>query len=124
MCLQVSAVIVTDAPSTDTYKCRKAVELSIPVVSVDYIHDCIDQCRLLDFDDYIVVGRKRAEQLESGKISGKVELCSPPIWSGSLSHIGLLLMHHIDVIVTIVYLCVHPHAHMQRYIHISLSGLT
>jgi hypothetical protein len=69
---QVSAVVVTDVSCTSSYKCRRALELSIPVVSASYIHDCITQARLLDFDLYVTLGRKRAEQLESGKISGKL----------------------------------------------------
>jgi hypothetical protein len=43
----------------------------LPVVSVDFIHDSVDQGKLLNTDNYILVGKTKSEEFNSGKILGK-----------------------------------------------------
>ena len=60
----------TESPH-DSYKCRTAHKLGIPVVSTDYIDACIAEGRLLDTDPYIIYGKTKSEELKQGKIVGK-----------------------------------------------------
>jgi hypothetical protein len=43
----------------------------LPVVSVDFIHDSVDQGKLLNTDNYILVGKTKSDEFDSGKILGK-----------------------------------------------------
>lgn len=66
----MSAVIISDQECVESYKCRKALELSIPVLSAGYIHECVIEGSLKDHDEFIAAGLSRTGQLGSGKISG------------------------------------------------------
>ena len=57
--------------AADTYKGTAAVKLGIPVVTVDFIFDCIKHGKLLNSDDYLVVGKNKTEEFSTGKIVGK-----------------------------------------------------
>lgn len=48
-----------------------ATKYGLPVVSVDFIHDSVDQGRLLNTDNYILIGKTKSEEFDSGKILGK-----------------------------------------------------
>ena len=48
-----------------------AAKYGVTVVSVDFIHDSADQGRLLNTDNYILVGKTISEEFNSGKILGK-----------------------------------------------------
>ncbi|XP_052710583.1 protein mono-ADP-ribosyltransferase PARP4-like isoform X3 [Crassostrea angulata] len=71
-------VVLNDAEKADvSYKCKIAAKFRIPVVSLDFIFDCISQGKLLDTDNYLLVGKTKAQEFSSGKISaGKSELRS------------------------------------------------
>eukprot|EP00105_Crassostrea_gigas_P036125 XP_019920273.1 PREDICTED: poly [ADP-ribose] polymerase 4 [Crassostrea gigas] len=71
-------VVLNDAEKADvSYKCKMAAKFRIPVVSLDFIFDCISQGKLLDTDKYLLVGKTKAQEFSSGKISaGKSELRS------------------------------------------------
>jgi hypothetical protein len=43
----------------------------LPVVSVDFIHDSVDQGKLLNTGNYILVGKTKSDEFDSGKILGK-----------------------------------------------------
>ena len=55
---------------TETYKGRTAVKLGIPIVSLSFIDDCAQQQKLLDSDEYLLVGKSAAKQFSSGIIKG------------------------------------------------------
>ncbi|XP_065927969.1 protein mono-ADP-ribosyltransferase PARP4 isoform X5 [Magallana gigas] len=71
-------VVLNDAEKADvSYKCKMATKFRIPVVSLDFIFDCISQGKLLDTDNFLLVGKTKAQEFSSGKISaGKSELRS------------------------------------------------
>ena len=48
-----------------------AAKYGLTVVSVDFIHDSVEQGRLLNTDNYILVGKTISEEFNSGKILGK-----------------------------------------------------
>lgn len=65
--------MLNDAEKADvSYKCKIAAKFRIPVVSLDFIFDCISQGKLLDTDNYLLVGKTKAQEFSSGKISGKL----------------------------------------------------
>ncbi|CAG2243592.1 PARP2_3_4 [Mytilus edulis] len=62
-------VVCNDPEKADiSYKCKMATKYGLPVVSLDYIHDCVDQGRLLNTDNYILVGKTKSQEFSSGKI--------------------------------------------------------
>ncbi|XP_064627264.1 protein mono-ADP-ribosyltransferase PARP4-like isoform X2 [Lineus longissimus] len=65
----VVAVGISNAE--DTYKCRTAQKLGIPIVSANFIRDSIEAGKLLDHDGYLMAGKTRAEEFKTGKITGK-----------------------------------------------------
>ncbi|XP_063404028.1 uncharacterized protein LOC134687563 isoform X2 [Mytilus trossulus] len=63
-------VVCNDPEKADiSYKCKMATKYGLPVVSLDYIHDCVDQGRLLNTDNYILVGKTKSQEFSSGKIT-------------------------------------------------------
>ncbi|XP_076077942.1 protein mono-ADP-ribosyltransferase PARP4-like isoform X2 [Mytilus galloprovincialis] len=63
-------VVCNDPEKADiSYKCKMASKYGLPVVSLDYIHDCVDQGRLLNTDNYILVGKTKSQEFSSGKIT-------------------------------------------------------
>ena len=60
----------------DSYKCRSAVKLGIPVVSIDYLHSCVDNGQLVDIDPFVVLGSTKKQLLSCGVIAGKYLSCS------------------------------------------------
>ena len=60
-----------DAEKADiSYKVKMATKYGIPVVSMAYIDQSVEAGKLLNTDDYLLVGMTKAEELGSGKISG------------------------------------------------------
>lgn len=53
----------------DSYKCRQALKLGIPVVSTNFISDSHEAD--VDIDKYVVVGETRRSKFDSGKIVGE-----------------------------------------------------
>ena len=62
-------MIDTDRPE-DKYKCRQAVKLGIPVVSLSYIQDCLQQDSILHVDSYVITGKTKSSELKKGIIKG------------------------------------------------------
>jgi hypothetical protein len=42
-----------------------AARYGLPVVTVDFIHDCVDEGRILNTDNYILVGRSWRDVLDT-----------------------------------------------------------
>ena len=59
----------------DSYKSRMAQKWGIPVVSMEFVTQCLVEGRLLEADQFIVVGKTAAQEFSSGKIVG-VCLCN------------------------------------------------
>mgnify|MGYP003692038365 CR=1 FL=1 len=65
--------MLNDVEKADvSYKCKMATKFHIPVVSLDFIFDCVSQGKQLDSDDYLLVGKTKAQEFSSGKISGEL----------------------------------------------------
>ena len=54
----------------DSYKSRMAQKWSIPVVSMEFVDKCIEAKKLLEADQFIVVGKTAAQEFSTGKIVG------------------------------------------------------
>ena len=48
-----------------------AQKWGIPVVSTTFIEACIESCRLVEADGFVVAGKTASQELSSGKIIGK-----------------------------------------------------
>ncbi len=55
----------------ETYKGRTSLKLGIPIVSLSFIDECTKRQKLLDSDEYLLVGKSTAKQFSSGIIKGK-----------------------------------------------------
>ncbi|CAB3995488.1 poly [ADP-ribose] polymerase 4 [Paramuricea clavata] len=58
---------------TETYKGRTGVKLGIPIVSLLFIDDCAQQQKLLDSDEYLLVGKSASKHFSSGIIKANVQ---------------------------------------------------
>ena len=58
----------------DSYKCRTALKYGVPVVSVDYLYNCVEKGRLTDPDPFLVLGSTCSQLLTSGVIAGNRHL--------------------------------------------------
>ena len=54
----------------DSYKSRMAQKWGIPVVSTEFVDQCLLKGKLLEADSFIVVGKIAAQEFSSGKIIG------------------------------------------------------
>ena len=54
----------------DSYKSRMAQKWGIPVVSMEFVDKCIEAKKLLEADQFIVVGKTAAQEFSTGKIVG------------------------------------------------------
>ncbi|KAL4233481.1 Protein mono-ADP-ribosyltransferase parp4 [Mactra antiquata] len=62
-------VVCNDPEKTDvSYKCRMAAKYDLPVVSINWIKQCIEQNRILNTDDYLIAGKTKSDKLAAGKI--------------------------------------------------------
>ena len=64
----------------ETYKGRTAVKLGIPIVSLSFSDDCTQQQRLLDSDEYLLVGKSAAKRFSSGIIKGNFVACKSEVY--------------------------------------------
>ena len=55
----------------DSYKSRMAQKWGIPVVSMDFVHKSVEAGKLLEADQFIVVGKTAAQEFSTGKIVGE-----------------------------------------------------
>ncbi|XP_065826671.1 protein mono-ADP-ribosyltransferase PARP4-like isoform X4 [Oscarella lobularis] len=51
-----------------SYKARTATKYGIPVVSLDFIDECIGAKKIVDSDQFVVVGTTKSQQFGTGKI--------------------------------------------------------
>ena len=58
----------------DSYKSRMAQKWGIPVVSMEFVDKCIEAGKLLEADQFIVVGKTAAQEFSTGKIVG-TDIC-------------------------------------------------
>lgn len=58
----------------DSYKSRMAQKWGIPVVSMEFVDKCIEAGKLLEADQFIVVGKTAAQEFSTGKIVG-MDIC-------------------------------------------------
>ncbi|XP_033635285.1 protein mono-ADP-ribosyltransferase PARP4-like isoform X2 [Asterias rubens] len=57
------------AKTADSYKGRTAQKQGVPIVGVSFIEKCVEEGRLLDKDDFLLVGTTANMQFGSGKIT-------------------------------------------------------
>ena len=53
----------------DSFKCRSALKYKIPVVSVDFLNECVKEGRWVDPEPFYVLGETRSQLLHRGLIS-------------------------------------------------------
>ena len=74
--MQTTHLVVNNVEKAqDSYKSRMARKWGVPVVSVDFIHQCVETGKLLEADAYIVVGKTAAMEFSTGKIVGECCEC-------------------------------------------------
>ncbi|XP_066269374.1 protein mono-ADP-ribosyltransferase PARP4-like [Branchiostoma lanceolatum] len=66
---KTSFLVLGSKERTDSYKCRTAVKLGLPVVPLDYIEACVQAEELLDTDNFLLVGKSVAAEFSAGKIA-------------------------------------------------------
>ena len=59
----------------DSYKSHMAQKWGIPVVSMEFVNQCLVEGKLLEVDSFIVVGKTAAQEFSSGKIIGVFAYC-------------------------------------------------
>ena len=57
--------------SKESHKVRMAAKFGIPVVSVDFLAQCVDKGKLLEADSFVVAGKTAADEFKTGKIVGE-----------------------------------------------------
>ena len=68
---QSTHLVVNNAEKAqDSYKSRMAQKWGIPVVSMEFVDKCIEAKKLLEADQFIVVGKTAAQEFSTGKIVG------------------------------------------------------
>uniref|UniRef100_A0ABM0MFB2 Poly [ADP-ribose] polymerase n=1 Tax=Saccoglossus kowalevskii TaxID=10224 RepID=A0ABM0MFB2_SACKO len=73
-------LVVSNPEKADTsYKMRQAIKYDIPVVSMDFIYQCVEKQKLLDPDQYIVYGTSRTGEFSSGKIVDRYEVAKSAV---------------------------------------------
>jgi len=72
--LQTSLVIAESADViTDNYKIKQALKLGIPIVSLNFLDDCIQRQKYLDPSMYLLAAPvKKDEKFDNGQIKGKL----------------------------------------------------
>ncbi len=70
--VQTTFLVVNNSEKAqDSYKSRMAAKWGIPIVSLAFIAECLSVGRLVETDQFVVVGRTAAEEFSSGKIVGE-----------------------------------------------------
>ena len=68
---QTTHLVVNNAEKAqDSYKSRMAQKWGIPVVNMEFVDKCIGAKKLLEADQFIVVGKTAAQEFSTGKIVG------------------------------------------------------
>lgn len=65
-------VVDQDQDVNDSYKGRNAQKLAIPIVSTIFIQSCIENNKVLNYQDFTVTDKPSSELFAKGKIIGKI----------------------------------------------------
>lgn len=63
-----SYLLKTDRVTTDSYKCRQAFKLSIPVLHVDYIYHSINET-VISLKKYLIENSQNQVNFKQGKVT-------------------------------------------------------
>ncbi len=70
--LQSSVVVVDDAAHVETsYKCKQAAKLDLPVVTTQYLEDCVAKGAVLETRRYMCSATAADRNFQKGKIIGR-----------------------------------------------------
>lgn len=64
-------VVDQDQDYQDSYKGRTAEKCCIPIVSLAFIDACVNEGKLVNYQDYALSGKPNTESFAKGKIIGK-----------------------------------------------------
>jgi len=59
----------------DSFKCRTALNYKIPVVSFDFLNECVKEACWVDPEPFFVVGETKSQLLHRGLISSCSKFC-------------------------------------------------
>ncbi|XP_022100686.1 poly [ADP-ribose] polymerase 4-like isoform X2 [Acanthaster planci] len=66
---KTSYLVASNGPKTaDSYKGRTAKKQGVPIISMGFIERCLEEGRLVDHEDFLLVGKTSSMQFSSGKI--------------------------------------------------------
>jgi hypothetical protein len=63
----VSLLVKNERTTVDTYKCKTAFKLGIPVVHVDFIYKCLND-ELIELKDFLIRNVENVNSFKQGKI--------------------------------------------------------
>jgi hypothetical protein len=63
----VSLLVKNDRTTVDTYKCKTAFKLGIPVIHVDFIYKCLKD-GLIELKDFLIINVENLNSFKQGKI--------------------------------------------------------
>ena len=98
-------MVTSDPEKVDvSSKCRMAVKYGLPVLSLDYIWDCLQDGVLKDSSTYVVGGKSSVLDFKAGKISGNIFTCDIPLITEKqiAKNVILELYWKIDVLYDIM----------------------
>jgi poly [ADP-ribose] polymerase len=61
-------LLVKNDKNVESYKCRTAFRLSIPIVTVDFIYHCLNN-EYVNLKEYLILDKNDEENFKKGKIS-------------------------------------------------------
>jgi len=70
-CYLQCRVLVTNVSTEqaqNSYKCRAAIKFSIPVVSVDFLHDCVRNGQVSNPEPFFILGKTKSQLFQTGVI--------------------------------------------------------
>ena len=71
----ISILVKNDNKDVDSYKCKSAFKLGIPVVHIDYIYKYLNN-EIVNFKDYLIVNKESSEYFKKGKILKSGLICN------------------------------------------------
>lgn len=92
---KVNYLVRDDTLNLDTYKCRTAFKLGIPILNSNYILDAI-QSKSCSIENYIVKNKKIQDNLNKGIISSSSK---PNFFSYHLTILSLLIIAFYTFII-------------------------
>ena len=64
---RISLLIKNDQRTTDSYKCRTAFKLGIPVIHISFIYDYLKNDQV-NYNDYLILNSENENSFKQGKI--------------------------------------------------------